>query len=397
MSNTQLPRLLYLADVPVESSYHGSMLLYRLLQCYPSNRLRIAEGNLYTSLPERRLAGIIYKTLKVSCTRLLHTRFHEWYSLWLALTSTSRAQKVPALLDGFEPEAVLTVAHGHLWVTAAEFARRRRLPLHLIVHDDWPRMSHLPHPFTHRIDRQFGSIYRAAASRLCVSPSMVEEYRRRYGADGQILYPSRAVDVQRFTEPPERLREANRGVTIAFAGSIHTSDYYRVLQAIADHVYPLGGRVLVFGPMVADQSLPVALNRPNIYLRGLLKSRELMERLRAEADVLLVPMSFDPGHRTNMEISFPSKLADYTAVGLPLLIYGPGYCSAVRWARENPGVAEVVTVDDVDRLTVAVDRLAQNPGYRVKLAKRALEVGQQFFSHDSAWNEVRNVLSSNTR
>ena len=49
--------------------------------------------------------------------------------------------------------------------------------------------------------------------------------------------------------------------------------------------------------------------------------------------------------RINMEMAFPSKLADCTATGLPLLIYGPAYCSAVTWARENPGVAEVVETE----------------------------------------------------
>jgi hypothetical protein len=61
-------------------------------------------------------------------------------------------------------------------------------------------------------------------------------------------------------------------------------------------------------------------------------------------------MSFNAVDRANMEISFPSKLTDYTAVGLPLLIYGPHYCSAVQWARENPGVAEVVTADNAETL-----------------------------------------------
>ena len=44
-----LPRLLYIGDVPVEASYHGSALLYRLLQTYPPDRLRIIEAGLAAS------------------------------------------------------------------------------------------------------------------------------------------------------------------------------------------------------------------------------------------------------------------------------------------------------------------------------------------------------------
>ena len=75
------------------------------------------------------------------------------------------------------------------------------------------------------------------------------------------------------------------------------------------------------------------LDLPNIRLGGLLKSDELLRRLRADADVLFVPMSFAADDHDNMRMGFPSKLTDYTAVGLPLLIAGPADCSAVRWAE----------------------------------------------------------------
>ena len=38
-----LPRLLYVGDVPVEASYHGSALLHRLLVNYPPDRLSVIE------------------------------------------------------------------------------------------------------------------------------------------------------------------------------------------------------------------------------------------------------------------------------------------------------------------------------------------------------------------
>src|SRR4029453_7093108 len=93
-------------------------------------------------------------------------------------------------------------------------------------------------------------------------------------------------------------------------------------------------------------------------------------------------MSFDKVDRPNMEKAFPSKLADYTAVGAPLLIYGPPYCSAVRWAEEMPGAAEVVTTQGVIALEKAVYRLASSPEYRAALGTRALSAGGQCFSHE---------------
>ena len=109
---------------------------------------------------------------------------------------------------------------------------------------------------------------------------------------------------------------------------------------------------------------------------------------------MFLPMSFAPQDRQNMEISFPSKLTDYTLTGLPLLIAGPNYCSAVRWAKENPGVAEVVETVDVALLQAAVDRVVENVPYRQRLAARALEVGRTYFSYETAQATFLSALGS---
>ena len=68
-----------------------------------------------------------------------------------------------------------------------------------------------------------------------------------------------------------------------------------------------------------------------------------------------------------MEMAFPSKLTDYTATGLPLLIYGPGYSSVVRWALENQGPVEVVQEETKKALSESLTRLAQLPSLRNRL------------------------------
>jgi hypothetical protein len=379
-----LPKLLYLGDVPVESSYHGSALLYRLLQNYPPERLEIIEGNLRTSLAGRRLADVSYRTVKAGWARPLYTRFNRWAVLAYSFAACSRAGAVRKNLGDFQPEAVLTVPHEFLWLTAARYAQSVALPLHLICHDDWPNIAQVPQRFRPWLGRKFGCVYRQAASRLCVSPFMSEEYQRRYGVGATVLYPSRAADAPQFDAPPARLLINSGLLTVAFAGTINSSGYVQALQNLAHVLEGMGGRLLVFGPLRATDAAAVGLNRGNIELRGMVSSAELMNQLRAEVDVLFVPMSFAPGDREYSALSFPSKLTDYTAVGLPLLINGPDYCSAIRWARENEGVAEVVDSEDIRRLATAVRRLACDPERRLKLAVRALEVGNRFFLHSEA-------------
>ena len=221
---------------------------------------------------------------------------------------------------------------------------------------------------------------------------MCDAYQARYKVRGEVLYPSRAADASRHLFPPERLGAWRSSLTVAFAGTINTQGYILALRSLAEVLASLGGRLLIFGPFSDADARREGLDTPNVACRGLLSSQALMKCLREEVDVLFVPMSFEPGDRPNMEISFPSKLTDYTAVGLPLLIYGPEYCSAVRWANENFGVAEVVAKPDPSLLAAAVQRLAGSPKIRWQLGLSALEAGEKAFSHRSAVNQFHAAL-----
>jgi glycosyltransferase involved in cell wall biosynthesis len=298
------------------------------------------------------------------------------------------------VLGDFKPEAVLTVTHGYSWLTAAAFAEERGLPLHLILHDDWlPGLRALP-ALKPQAERWFGQYYRQAVSRFCVSPGMCEQYRQKFGVSGTVLYPSRAADCPDFEQPPARVAGNLARPTVVYAGTVNGSGQIDALREMAEVLMPLRGRLLIYGPLTQSRAKKVGLTLPNMELCGLIKSHELIARLREEADLLYVPMSFDGTDRINMEVSFPSKLTDYTATGIPLLIRGPAYCSAIRWARENPGVAEIVGDESAAGLKTAIEHLVKNPDYRMKLARNALEIGRSFFSHDAIINVIEREFTS---
>ncbi|HEX6044892.1 MAG TPA: glycosyltransferase [Pyrinomonadaceae bacterium] len=368
-----------MGDVPVESTYHGSALLHRLLSDYPTDRLTILETGT-PSQPSRRLKDVSYLSHPLDGSRWLKTRFHPFAMVWF---SHRALQALPAALplDAIEFDGVLTVAHGFGWLAAASVARKRGVPLHLMVHDDWPRAANVPSGCRNWLDKRFAEVYRQARSRMVVSPAMQRDYETRYGATAEVLYPSRASGLPVFVDPPERLARNDHQFTIAFAGTINSPGYVKALIALHAAVAAAGGLLLIFGPLTLEQARNVGLDLPNVVVGGLLSWPELMRRLRDEVDALFVPMSFDVSDRSNMEMAFPSKLADCTAVGLPLLIYGPPYCSAVRWAKENAGVAEVV--ESQEGLAAVVQRLANDAALRQALGQRALEIGDKYFAHDA--------------
>lgn len=388
--NSSLPRLLYVGDVPVESSYHGSALLYRLLQTYPADRLMIVEAGLNESQPVRRLSGVRYTPALQPGKRWLNTRFHGVVSSLFTLLAPYRAGAIQRTLGEFQPDAVLTVAHGYSWIAAARFARHRNLPLHFIVHDDWSRLARLVGRMNQILDCTFGRIYRSAASRLCVSPYMVEDYRQRYGVAGTVLYPSRAADAIVHARPPATV--PSRPLTIAFGGTINTSGHVKALRKLADELAKIGGQLRLYGPITEEQAQRDGLLLQNVKRCGLVPAEHFIERIRAEADVLFVPMSFARQDQANMSLCFPSKLTDYTAAGLPLLIYGPAYSSAVCWAQDNPGVAEVISTEEPNDYSEVLQRLT-SVDCRQKMVFITHEVGRKYFSNKAVGNVFINSIS----
>lgn len=384
--------LLYVGDVPVESTYYGSAQLHRLLAGYPPGKLTILETGT-PSQPSRRLPHATYVSYPISRQRWLNTRFHPQLTVWYSHRGTAIAHKVAASLNGTRFDSILTVAHGFGWLAAARMAERRKVPLHLMVNDDWPRIANVPHAFRNWLDSKFAKVYRQATSRICASPWMQRNYVARYHETAEMLYPSRAAGLPQWTAPPERLSQNNHQFTVAFAGTINSPGYTRTLIDLHKALITVNGRLIVFGPLTLDQARQIGLELPNVTIGGLLTWSELMTRLRDEVDALFVPMSFDESDRSNMELAFPGKLADCTAVGLPLVIYGPEYCSVIRWAKENAGVAEVV--ETREQLGEVIRRLAIDPERRQALGMRALQVGQSCFSYEAVQAVFNRALTRN--
>lgn len=393
---SQLPRLLYISDVSVDSTSCGAALIYRLLENYPADRLLIVEKAHGPSLPEYRLRNVCYKRLSIgSAVRWQNTRFSSWAASWLTVTASTAVNQLRPLLGGFDPQCVLTVICGYSWLTAAQFAREAKLPLHVIVHDDWfatPMASWLKR-WRHR---QFAKVYKQAMSRLCVSPYMEAEYRERYCVSGQVLYPSRAKICPSFDRVPRTYAKKQGALIGAYAGNVQPS-YACLIVALAKCLEKQGGYLMLFGAHSTKELRALGLNRAAVLPQGFVPSEELVCRLRNEGDFLFVPMSFDSGAiACNMRLGFPSKLADYTATGLPLLICGPHYCSAVRWAKAYAPVAEVVTSFTTEEINQAVLRL-QSLHHRERLGQASLSIGRQLFSHGAALEIFYSSLQTNAR
>lgn len=370
------PRLLYLSDVPPEQTCHGSMLMFRLLKVWPAEKVRLLLPNYATTNPAMRLPGVAYEHFFAAVPRLLRTRYTRLYEAFVARRAAARGRRLLARVRTMKPDFILTVAHGYGWITAATIARALAVPLLVIVHDDWPRCHSWLLGTAEWIDRQLCSVLHQAAAVFSVSPFMAGDYERRYQKHSEVMYPSRGEDCPRFDTPAPLRQERCH---IAFAGTIASRGYGELLKSAAEAAAAQGGKLLLFSGVTQALFEQQGLHHPAIEYRGMLPSPEMIRMVREDADFLYVPMSFAASDAPNMEKSFPSKLTDYTAAGVPILVQGPPACSAVQWAQENTNVAAVVTEPGNAALGSLMATLLASPGQRQTLARRALEIGASMF------------------
>jgi hypothetical protein len=285
---------------------------------------------------------------------------------------------------GFDPEAVLTSPYDFFWLAAARMARNLGIPLHLILHDDWGstvtsnrggRVGMVKRWFTRLM---MGPVYRQAASRLCVSPGMVEQYQSWFGVGADVLYPSRGDD-----SPELRLRirrDSSGPPVVAYCGLIHQSGTAASLRKLAAVLTTMDGHLDYYGPYSADLlAANWGLAPPVVRAVGFFSAAEMGDRVGRTAQVLFLPASFEPREREDVATLFPSKLADYTAIGLPVLVWGPEYSSAARWAAENPGATVCVMDPDPAALKAALNRLVADPLYALSVATAGVEAGNRYF------------------
>jgi hypothetical protein len=90
--------------------------------------------------------------------------------------------------------------------------------------------------------------------------------------------------------------------------------------------------------------------------------------------------------------AFPSKWADYSTLGLPVMVWAPQGSSSARFVSEHPGCAELVTSSDLSAVESAIARLEGSADYRRSLAETLLALSRDAFGPGAAFDRFRSVL-----
>jgi hypothetical protein len=166
---------------------------------------------------------------------------------------------------------------------------------------------------------------------------------------------------------------------VAFAGKIFFQSTPAALSELADALASVGGRLDLYVQDSDNRLAELGLRHPHIRRIGWFTPEEMAARVSKTADALFLPTAFEGDRRMDAATLFPSKLAEYTAIGLPILAWAPPYSSVVRWVAENPGAAELVTDPSPASLRAPMIRLMDRH-YATQIASAGVRAGIRDFS-----------------
>ena len=362
------PRLLFVSDLPPCHLTGGPILMHRLLSGYPMERLTVAcSAGLMpratgTLLPCRHVP--LFQTTGTGRWGLGRIK-----QLVDVAAFGPMVWSLERLLRESQSEAVLTVAHGMMFIAGVLAAKRAGKPSVVVVHDDWPWFiryhTWIPRAVSPAI---FGFTLRRATHVYAVSEGVREWLQNDFSIESETQLPC----AEPRTLPPASPRHEPT-LRIVFTGSSSASSISGLgllREALRAGAVGEDWTLDLYG--VAERDLAcLGCQDARVSAHGW-GTQEQVHVAMAGADLLLAPFGFDAESRQLGIRSFPSKMADYFAARKPVLVCAPPESSIARYIRQWD-CAELVDEPSAQAMAKGLHRLATSQDRRRHVVQRGEE------------------------
>lgn len=290
----------------------------------------------------------------------------------------------------FRPNVLYTILGSNGMMALIEaIADRFGLPLVIHFMDDWPAAAYrggaLGPLQRKNMKRRLARLLARAAECLAISPAMAVAYQRRYGRSFRNF--QNAIEVARWRPTSKRDLVAKRPAELLYVGSIFANaqldslvDCARAVITLTEQGFPV--RLVISSPAEQiEQFRGRLVMGPAIRLEPAIADDAAFFARIAEADALFVPSNFDRSSVRFIRYSMPAKLPAYMVSGTPILMYGSGQTTQVRYALES-GWAHVVERRDQTALAQGIRAIVEVDSLRRHVRDAALRTVT--LHHDAA-------------
>lgn len=398
--------VLYVSDCVPPIATGPSILIHRLLRCFPDGSYmfltRSFKGRLEEEVDEGlQLSGRYFYVLNNSLWRFF-PKLQSSQSKWKWLQVPFIFWRGMQVLRGKSVKHLLVAPFAH-WGT---FLLATCLlhcisgtPMSIYFFDifDRGRRDNWENRVRSLIERMAISM---ASHVFVMSEPLQEHYREKYGIKS-ILLPH-PIDLSFYNSSCNvekgELKQSGELLKIVFTGMIYESQLDAILNLV-NVVNELPNVELhIYTPRTEPKLRWMGISGHHVIFHGRVSHKEI-PAIQQNADILFLPMAFNSvyphmikkipsrklredlaAERQVIKTASPSKLPEYLAAGRPILIHAPSY-SYVAWYGKTHQCAEVVDNQDLEALRSAVLRLWNDKNYCDLLVTNARKAVEQ---HDFA-------------
>jgi glycosyltransferase involved in cell wall biosynthesis len=303
-------------------------------------------------------------------------------------------------IEAARPDVIYTILGSIEMMELVEMIRAR-FDLPVVVHlmDDWRAERErygLLSPFRRqRLNRLFDYSMRKAKGHLAISDAMASVYGAEYGI--------RFEPIQNVIDSDQWLKSARRDIAprqparLLYAGSIYEKVQLSSLIGIAAAVQRLRARKVAVALDVMAPDFMVAPFRKKLEAFDGTHVVPQVPRERyfaalCDADVLLLPVNFEPSAVRMVRYSMPTKVPEYLVSGVPILLYAPSGIAQVDYAAQA-GWGLTVTEQEPAVLDAAIERIVGDRALRQQLVRNARETAAARHDPTSVRTAFREVLT----
>jgi hypothetical protein len=366
------------------------------------NASGIPTSLLTQELPRERVKHKFFGKSDFRSVCLIPLRRWFWPPLIYRLPWTIELRRLLIILDGMmtilcvRPNGILMAFNGSSLSLWSWLANKLRIPMGVIVYDLRELWAESPKERRKMHADSRGTLKRASVLWF-VSEELQEEYLRRVPDLDPALCRILPPIPGRIQVPPPRWREEfGEKTTITFAGGLKSSNH-DVFRALMSEMRSFKDRLVI----ITQEKRLASLEQELGDYRDVLELRAIPENppdgikwAAANSTCLLVHYSFDSAAEALSLTSFPSKLLEYSHLGLPILIAAPANTTVGKWAQR---VDWPLWLDSLEpaKIQDALERLKHEDFWHFCVVKTREHAGSDFCPdviHDNFTADICEML-----
>ena len=297
------------------------------------------------------------------------------------------SEKLSDWTNRFHPDIIYTQAGClHEMSLVQELIKTLKIPYVIHMMDDWPSTllaDKLLAPYLRwQLNKNFTDLLEHASAYIGISQKMCDIYKQRYHRP--FIPFHNPIELDTWLAFTKKDWKAGTPFRIMYTGRVGISLQTSLIE-ICDAVYELSkeGKAIQFDIVLSpsvDTQTKQRLERPGcVSVQPAIPYKEMPASL-ARADLLVLPLDFDPKSVKFARYSMPTKATEFMISGAPILVYADSELAVTEYAQKEKW-AYVVPERNSSKLKQSLDELIRDQALRERLGRRAQELAIQ--NHDA--------------